>query len=47
MLIRMDDELFDASILDSISFKQNMILRWTSFICYERIIIMTQPQIHI
>ncbi|CAN5618856.1 hypothetical protein BH23THE1_BH23THE1_33430 [soil metagenome] len=33
MLIRMDDELFVAGLVDSICFKQNMILYKTSFIC--------------
>jgi hypothetical protein len=31
----MDDELFVASLLNSICFNQNMIRPWTSFICYE------------
>jgi hypothetical protein len=35
MLISMDDELFGASLLDSICFKQNMIHYETSFICWQ------------
>jgi hypothetical protein len=35
ILIRMDDELFGASLLDSICFKQNMVLYKASFICWQ------------
>ena len=35
MLIRMDDELLLLVFLAVSCFHQNMILHWTSFICYD------------